>query len=106
MRVTGSELVGLVPKKVLVDAGKYFLKKQKRSIGINEDEIIQIAVKSLGLDEISPFNPDERVIEYMIDSNTKQPLINMTLNDFANETSSESPAPGGGSISAYCGQWE
>ena len=103
LRVTGSELVGLVPKKVLVDAGKYFLKKQKRSIGINEDEIIKIAVKSLGLDELSPFNPDERVIEYMIDSNTKQPLINMTLNDFANETSSESPAPGGGSISAYCG---
>ena len=103
LRVTGSELVGLVPKKVLVDAGKYFLKKQKRSIGINEEEIIKIAVKSLGLDELSPFNPDERVIEYMIDSDTKQPLIKMTLNDFANETASESPAPGGGSISAYCG---
>ena len=103
LRVTGSELVGLVPKKVLIDAGKYFLKKQNRSVGINEEEIIKIAIKSLGLDELAPFNPKERVIEYMIDSDTNQPLINMTLNNFANETASESPAPGGGSISAYCG---
>ena len=103
LRVTGSELVGLVPKKVLIDAGKYFLKKQNRSVGINEEEIIKIAIKSLGLDELAPFNPNERVIEYMIDSDTNQPLINMTLNNFANETASESPAPGGGSISAYCG---
>ena len=103
LRVTGSELVGLVPKKVLIDAGKYFLKKQNRSVGINEEEIIKIAIKSLGLDELAPFNPKERVIEYMIDSGTNQPLVNMTLNNFANETASESPAPGGGSISAYCG---
>ena len=103
LRVTGSELVGLVPKKVLIDAGKYFLKKQNRSVGINEEEIIKIAIKSLGLDELVPFNPKERVIEYLIDSGTNQPLVNMTLNNFANETASESPAPGGGSISAYCG---
>tara|TARA_B100001250_G_scaffold87804_1_gene72616 strand:- start:3394 stop:5097 length:1704 start_codon:yes stop_codon:yes gene_type:complete len=103
IRVTGSELVGLVPKKVLIDAGKYFLKKQKRSTGIHESEIMKIAIKTLGLDELSPFNPKERVIEYMLDVDTKKPLINMTLIDFANETASESPAPGGGSISAYCG---
>ena len=103
MRVTGSELVGLVPKKVLVDAGKYFLKKQERSTGINEREIIKIAIKTLGLDELSPFNPEERVIEYMLDADINKPLINMNLSDFANETASESPAPGGGSISAYCG---
>ena len=103
MRVTGSELIGLVPKKVLVDAGKHFLKKQKRSSGINEFEIINIAIKSLGLDQLSPFNPNERIIEYMINNNDKNPLIKMSLYDFANETGSESPAPGGGSISAYCG---
>ena len=102
LRVTGSELVGLIPKKVLVDAGVYFLKKQKRSIGISENKIIEIAIKSLGLDEISPFNPKERVIEFMLNEK-EPPLINMTLKDFAFETSSESPAPGGGSISAYCG---
>jgi glutamate formiminotransferase/formiminotetrahydrofolate cyclodeaminase len=103
MRVTGSELIGLVPKKVLIDAGKYFLHKQKRSKGINESEIIMIAIKSLGLDELSPFNPRERIIEYMISSNSNNLLINSTLKDFANETASESAAPGGGSISAYCG---
>ena len=103
MRVTGSELVGLVPKKVLIDAGKYFLKKQQRSTGINENEIIKIAIKSLGLDELAPFNPKERVIEYMLDSINKKPLVNMTLSKFTNETASESPAPGGGSVSAYCG---
>lgn len=103
IRVTGSELIGLVPKKVLIDAGKYFLKKQKRSSGINESEIIKIAIKTLGLDELAPFNPKERVIEYMLESNLKKPLANMTLTNFANETASESPAPGGGSISAYCG---
>jgi glutamate formiminotransferase/formiminotetrahydrofolate cyclodeaminase len=103
MRVTGSELVGLVPKKVLIDAGKYFLKKQERSTGVDESEIIKIAIKSLGLDELSPFNPQERVIEYMLESDSKKPLVNMTLANFANETASESPAPGGGSISAYCG---
>jgi glutamate formiminotransferase/formiminotetrahydrofolate cyclodeaminase len=103
MRVTGSELIGLVPKKVLIDAGKYFLKKQERSTGINESEIIKIAVKTLGLDELAPFNPKERVIEYMLESNLNKPLVNMTLTNFANETASESPAPGGGSIAAYCG---
>ena len=103
MRVTGSELVGLVPKKVLIDAGKYFLKKQQRSTGIHENEIIKIAIKSLGLDELAPFNPKERVIEYMLDSINKKPLVNMTLSKFTNETASESPAPGGGSVSAYCG---
>ena len=103
MRVTGSELIGLVPKKVLIDAGKFFLRKQKRSIGINENEIIKIAIKSLGLDEISPFKPEERIIEYMLENDSKNALINMSLKEFANETASESPAPGGGSISAYCG---
>ena len=103
MRVTGSELIGLVPKKVLTDAGKYFLKKQKRSTGVHESEIIKIAIKTLGLDELAPFNPKERVIEYLLESDAEKPLVNMTLTDFANETASESPAPGGGSISAYCG---
>ena len=102
MRVTGSELVGLVPKKVLLDAGKHFLKKQKRSLGISENEIIKIAVKTLGLDELAPFNIKERVIEYMLDD-VDNKLIDLSLSDFANETASESPAPGGGSIAAYCG---
>lgn len=103
MRVTGSELVGLVPKKVLTDAGKYFLTKQERSLGIAESEIIKIAIKTLGLDEIAPFNPEQRIIEYMLDSDNNNRLVDMDLVAFANETSSESPAPGGGSISAYCG---
>ena len=103
MRVTGSELIGLVPKKVLIDAGKHFLKKQERSTGINESEIIKIAIKTLGLDELAPFNPEERIIEYMLESDDNKPLVNMTLTDFADETASESPAPGGGSIAAYCG---
>ncbi len=103
MRVTGSELIGLVPKKVLIDAGKHFLKKQERSTGIAEGDIIKIAIKTLGLDELAPFNPQERIIEYMLESDANKPLVNMTLTDFANETASESPAPGGGSIAAYCG---
>ena len=102
LRVTGSEIIGLVPKKVLVDAGRYFLKKQNRSIGISEKDIMKIAVKSLGLDELSPFKLEERVIEFMIDTNTS-PLIKLSLEDFANNTASESPAPGGGSVAAYCG---
>ena len=102
LRVTGSELIGLVPKKVLIDAGKYFLKKQSRSLAIPERDIIQIAVKTLGLDELQPFNQDERIIEYAL-KNENHSLANMTLIDFANKTSSESPAPGGGSISAYTG---
>jgi len=102
LRVTGSELIGLVPKKVLINAGKYFLKKQSRSLAIPERDIIQIAVKTLGLDELQPFNQDERIIEYAL-KNENHFLANMTLIDFANKTSSESPAPGGGSISAYTG---
>ena len=102
MRVTGSELIGLVPKKVLIDAGKYYLNKQKRSNAIPESDIIHIAVKSLGLDELAPFDPKSRIIEYMIDEKNRK-LSNKSLIDFANITSSESPAPGGGSISAYCG---
>ena len=103
MRVTGSELVGLVPKKVLIDAGKHFLRKQERSTGIHESEIIKIAIRTLGLNELAPFNVKDRVIEYMLEDGIKKPLVNMTLTDFANETASESPAPGGGSIAAYCG---
>jgi glutamate formiminotransferase/formiminotetrahydrofolate cyclodeaminase len=103
MRVTGSELVGLVPKKVLIDAGKHFLTKQERSLGISESEIIKIAIKTLGLDELAPFKPEERIIEYMLDSGNEKRLVDMDLVAFANETASESPAPGGGSISAYCG---
>ena len=103
MRVTGSELVGLVPKKVLIDAGKHFLTKQERSLGIAESEIIKIAIKTLGLDELAPFKPEERIIEYMLDNHNSSRLVDMDLVSFANETSSESPAPGGGSISAYCG---
>ena len=103
IRVTGSELVGLVPLKSMLDAGKYFLEKQKRSIGISEKELIKIAVKSLGLDELAPFKPEERIIEYLLKDDSKSRLVKMDLVDFADETASESPAPGGGSISAYVG---
>ena len=103
MRVTGSELVGLIPLKAMTDAGKYFLKKQKRSVGVSEKELIKIAVKSLGLDELSPFKPEERIIEYVLANPENSKLISMNLQDFADETASESPAPGGGSISAYVG---
>ena len=103
IRVTGSELVGLVPLKSLTDAGKYFLKKQKRSTGVSEKELIKIAVKSMGLDELGPFKPEERVIEYLLKNKTDSKLVNITLSDFADETASESPAPGGGSIAAYVG---
>ena len=103
MRVTGSELVGLVPLKSMLDAGKYFLAKQKRSIGISEEEIIKIAVKSMGLDELTPFDPKKKIIEYVMQADSSKKLIDMNLVAFANETASESPAPGGGSISAYVG---
>ncbi|MEI6489991.1 MAG: glutamate formimidoyltransferase [Bacteroidota bacterium] len=103
IRVTGSELVGLVPLKSMLDAGKYFLEKQKRSIGISEKELIKIAVKSLGLDELAPFKPEERIIEYLLKDDSKSRLVKMDLVEFADETASESPAPGGGSISAYVG---
>lgn len=103
LRVTGSELVGLIPKQAMLDAADYFLKKQERSLGISESEKIKIAVKSLGLDDLKPFNPKEKIIEYMLEDEATQPLINMKLSDFADETASESPAPGGGSIAAYVG---
>lgn len=103
LRVTGSELVGLIPLNSLLAAGKYFLRKQKRSMGVSEKELIKIAVKSLGLDELAPFKPEERVIEYLLKDPSKAKLIQMNLVDFADETASESPAPGGGSISAYIG---
>ena len=103
IRVTGSELVGLVPLKAMLDAGKYFLNKQKRSIGVSEKELIHIAVKSLGLDELGPFDPEKRIIEYLLKSNDSGKLAKMSLIEFADETASESPAPGGGSISAYIG---
>ena len=104
IRVTGTEIVGLIPKKVLIDAGKYFLQKQHRSLGIDEKELIKIAVKSMGLDDLKPFNPEEKVIEYLIESaNRSERLVDMTCLSFADETASESPAPGGGSISAYMG---
>ena len=103
LRVTGSELVGLVPKKVLIDAGKYFLRKQRRSTGLSEEEIIRIAVRSLGLNELAPFDPKKKIIEYLLEADEPRPLIQKDLRAFANETASESPAPGGGSVSAYVG---
>lgn len=103
IRVTGSELVGLIPLKAMLDAGKYFLKKQKRSVGVSEKELIRVAVISMGLDELSPFKPDEKIIEYMLQDKNDSRLVSMPLNDFADETASESPAPGGGSIAAYIG---
>ncbi len=103
IRVTGSELVGLVPLKSLTDAGKYFLLKQQRSTGVSEKELIKIAIKTMGLDELSPFKPEERVIEYLLKEKAASRLVSMTLTEFADETASESPAPGGGSISAYIG---
>lgn len=107
LRVTGTEIVGLVPKKTLIDAGKYFLEKQQRSTGISEEEIMKIAVKSMGLDDLKPFDPKEKVIEYlMVDEEkaaSEERLVRMRCKDFAYETASESPAPGGGSVSAYMG---
>ena len=103
MRATGSELVGVIPLHCLLDAGKYFLEKQQRSVGVPESELVKIAVKSMGLDELAPFNPAERVIEYLLRDAAETQLVAMTLADFADETSSESMAPGGGSISAYMG---
>ncbi|WP_300503752.1 glutamate formimidoyltransferase [uncultured Duncaniella sp.] len=104
VRVTGTEIVGLVPKRTLLEAGRYFLHKQQRSTGISESEIIRMAVKSMGLDELAPFRPEEKVIEYLIaPKNAGKKLTDMTCTEFAEETASESPAPGGGSISAYMG---
>ena len=105
IRVTGTEIVGLVPKKAIVEAGKHYLRMQQRSLGIPEKEIIRIAVKSMGLDELKPFDPEEKIIEYMLEKEDagKGRLVDMTCRAFADETASESPAPGGGSISAYMG---
>lgn len=103
IRVTGSEMVGLVPLAALLEAGRYFLRKQQRSMGIAEQEIIHIAVKSLGLDELGPFEPNERIIEYRIGAGAGGRLVGMTLSTFTDETASESPAPGGGSIAAAVG---
>ncbi|NNK71991.1 MAG: glutamate formimidoyltransferase, partial [Flavobacteriaceae bacterium] len=102
LRVTGSELIGLIPLNAMLDAADYFLTKQNRSLGISETEKIKIAVKSLGLDDLKPFDPDEKIIEYQLRGDSKQ-LIDLTLSDFADETASESMAPGGGSIAAYVG---
>jgi glutamate formiminotransferase / formiminotetrahydrofolate cyclodeaminase len=104
MRVTGSELVGLIPLKSMLEAGKYFLQKQSRSTGVSEEDLIKIAVKSLGLNELVPFEPRKRIIEYMLEDEVlSSPLLNMNLRKFADETASESPAPGGGSVAAYIG---
>jgi glutamate formiminotransferase/formiminotetrahydrofolate cyclodeaminase len=105
IRVTGSEIVGLIPKRVLIEAGKFYLARQQRSLGITESEVIKIAVKSMGLDDLKPFNPREKVIEYLLEDGLAQDkkLVNLTAVGFATETASESPAPGGGSVSAYMG---
>jgi len=103
MRVTGSELVGLVPLQVMLDAGHYFLKQQRRSLGASEEEVIKIAIKSMGLDELGPFDPQQKIIEYQLAEDTPTPLLNMSLRTFSNETASESVAPGGGSVAAYVG---
>jgi len=103
IRVTGSEIVGLIPKKVLIEAGKYYLAKQERSAGISEEEIIKIAVKSMGLDDLNHFNPREKVIEYLMEEGAPKRLIDLSGKTFANVTASESPAPGGGSVSAFIG---
>jgi len=103
VRVTGSELVGLVPLSAMLDAGRYYLKKQRRSTGVSDRELIKIAVKSMGLDELGSFNPEEKIIEYQLKDPSGTQLVDLTLQDFMEETASESPAPGGGSVSAYMG---
>jgi glutamate formiminotransferase/formiminotetrahydrofolate cyclodeaminase len=103
LRVTGSELVGLIPLESILEAGKYFLKKQKRSAGVSEKELIRIAIISMGLNELGSFKPEERIIEYLLKDREKEKLIRLSLSDFADETASESPAPGGGSVAAYLG---
>lgn len=103
MRVTGSELVGLVPLQSMLAAGRYFLQKQKLSTGVSDTDLIAVAVKSMGLDELSPFDADKKIIEYVIKDKGTDPLIQMTLRQFADKTASESPAPGGGSTAAFIG---
>lgn len=103
LRVTGSEIVGVVPLEAMLEAGKYFLRKQNRSLGIPDREIVKIAVKSMGLDELYPFDPDKKIIEYILEPKDTKKLVDMTVEGFTRETASESPAPGGGSISASMG---
>lgn len=103
LRVTGCEIVGLIPKSVLIDAGKYYLAKQRRSLGVSEEEIMKVAIKSMGLDDLKPFDPKEKVIEYLIEDKNQKKLVDLTCVGFCEETASESPAPGGGSVSAYMG---
>ena len=103
IRVTGSELVGLVPLNAMLEAGRYFLRKQHRSTGVSDGELIKIAVKSMGLDELGPFDPGEKIIEYQLKKGEAKSLTDRSLAAFMEETASESPAPGGGSVSAYMG---
>lgn len=103
LRVTGSELVGVVPLKAMLDAGKHYLKMQNRSVGISDQEILKIAIKSMGLNELYPFEPKKKIIEYILEDESKKKLVDLSIKDFAFETASESPAPGGGSIAAYMG---
>jgi glutamate formiminotransferase/formiminotetrahydrofolate cyclodeaminase len=103
IRVSGTEIVGVIPLKAILDAGRYFLRKQKRSTGVSDAELIKIAVKSMGLDDLYPFEPKKKIIEYILEDDKQKRLIDMNLKEFVEETASESPAPGGGSISAYMG---
>jgi len=103
IRVTGSELVGLIPLKSLIDAGKYYLARQQRSSGVSDEELIRIAILSMGLSDIHPFNPQEKIIEYVMADKNEKKLTDLTLKAFMNETAADSPAPGGGSVSAYIG---
>ena len=103
VRVTGCEIVGLIPKSVLIDAGKYYLAKMHRSLGVSEAEIMKVAIKSMGLDDLKPFDPQEKVIEFLIEDKSQKKLVDLTCAGFCEETASESPAPGGGSVSAYMG---
>jgi glutamate formiminotransferase/formiminotetrahydrofolate cyclodeaminase len=103
LRVTGSEVVGMLPKKCLIDAGSYFLRKQKWSEGASEEELMDVAIRSMGLSELKPFDPKERIIEFKMESDTRRSLVKMDLRQFCNETLSDSPAPGGGSVAALMG---
>jgi glutamate formiminotransferase/formiminotetrahydrofolate cyclodeaminase len=103
VRVTGSELVGLIPLEAMLEAGRYFLRKQKRSVGVDRDELLKIAIKSMGLDDLKPFNPKEKIIEFLLEDPDEKKLVNLTAEKFADVTASEAPAPGGGSVAAYVG---